>query len=225
MNSGSRARFKRSLRHLLSPKPLARLRVKNETGVQVAQLECARRFHREDFIVYTDVRHAPGFHSRKTPYRYARKTRIGSRGSGAKLVLLCTPMVPLSHPLLLARPGTGPGPPKSPESARLITACPHIASSAGAPVALATLEHKSLLETRIVVSWLARAPHRRAGRRPPNRRRVFSAPWTRKSTRRLASWGGVPGQRPVGFSHTVQKHVSRPLWRTMQALRQQWRPN
>jgi hypothetical protein len=109
MNSGSRARFKRSLRHLLSPKPLARLRAnKNETGVrsvQVAQLECARRFHREDFIVYTDVRHAPGFHSRKNPYRYARKTRIGSRGCGAKLVLLCTPMVPLSHPPLLAWPG------------------------------------------------------------------------------------------------------------------------
>lgn len=126
-------------------------------------------------------------------------------------------------PILLCWPG--PGPPKSPEPARLITACPHIASSAGAPVAHATLEHKSLLETRIVVSWLARAPHRRAGRRPPNRRRVFSAPWTRKSTRRLASWGGVPGQRPVGFSHTVQKHVSRPLWHTMQALRQLWRPN
>jgi len=110
MNSGSRARFKRSLRltlrHLLSPKPLARLRAKNETGVhEVAQLECARRFHREDFIVYTDVRHAPGFHSRKNPYRNARKTRIGSRGSGAKLVLLCTPMVPLSHPPLLAWPG------------------------------------------------------------------------------------------------------------------------
>ena len=111
MNSGSRARFKRSLRHLYSRRSRSRgcaLIIKNETGVrsvQVAQLECARRFHREDFIVYTDVRHAPGFHSRKNPYRYARKTRIGSRGSGAKLVLLCTPMVPLSHPPLLAWPG------------------------------------------------------------------------------------------------------------------------
>ena len=223
MNSGSRARFKRSLRHLLSPKPLARLRAKNETGVhEVAQLECARRFHREDFIVYTDVRHAPGFHSAEKPLQECPKNTYRQSGVAA-LNWYCSAPPWYPSPILLCWPG--PGPPKSPEPARLITACPHIASSAGAPVAHATLEHKSLLETRIVVSWLARAPHRRAGRRPPNWRRVFSAPWTRKSTRRMASWGGVPGQRPVGFSHAVQKHVSRPLWHTMQALRQQWRPN
>ena len=166
--------------------------------------------------------------SQRTSIKYNRK-KVSAVGAAALhvLALLCTPMVPLSPPPLLAWPGPARVSCIFFESARPITAGPLPAARAPSPT---PMEHKSLLETRIVVSWLGPAlhidaPHRRAGRRPPNRRRVFSAPWTRKSTRRLASWGGVPGQRPVGFSHTVQKHVSRPLWHTMQALRQQWRPN
>ena len=135
--------------------------------------------------------------SQRTSQKYNRKTGIGFRA--APLAMLCTPMVPLSPPPLLAWPGPARVSCIFFESARPITACPSPAARAPSPT---PLEHKSLLETRIVVSWLGPAlhidaPHRRAGRRPPNRRRVFSAPWTRKSTRRLASWGGVPGGRDL----------------------------
>jgi len=78
MNSGSRARFKRSLRHLLSPKPqpLARLRpCALKTGVQVAQLECARREVRRLHRLYRPRSRLPlGERHGVDPYRYPRKT-------------------------------------------------------------------------------------------------------------------------------------------------------